>query len=433
MVKPLMDNPPELKKKENGRVTMTRQYELITPLFGGGVKANEVDVENPIRGTAVRGHLRFWWRATRGGQFGGSLKEMKKAEDGIWGSAAKDNKDKDKKRPLPAQIAIRVNNFGTPIKPFVHNYTQKGKLKPFENKDSNVPAYAAFPLQRSDDDIKDGKQPYTVQKGIIFTLEVNFPNDYREDVEMALWAWEIFGGIGARTRRGFGTIRCIAIKENGEPKLLPSIPCNVSAEKAIKDKLKQITGEWPKYVPHLSPNMFLKVIDPHGNSDDAWDELIAALRAFRQSREGKPQGPTHWPEANAVRTAAGKPVSSKSPDIGAKFPRAQLGLPILFHFPQERGLKDATLTGKTKERMASRLILRPLACNRERAVGLAAVLVGPMIPKGGIALDGKTTIDGEKVTHKLTKIDAKTIIPLNGETSLVEAFFEYLKQLEESK
>jgi len=32
---------------------------VVTPLFGGGAEAGEVDPAQPVRGGSVRGHLRF--------------------------------------------------------------------------------------------------------------------------------------------------------------------------------------------------------------------------------------------------------------------------------------------------------------------------------------------------------------------------------------
>ncbi|MCA9994817.1 MAG: type III-B CRISPR module RAMP protein Cmr1 [Anaerolineales bacterium] len=422
MVKPLVDSPPQLKKEGAGRILMTRHYELITPLFGGGATTNVVDQANPVRGTAIRGHLRFWWRATCAGQFGkAGLADMKKAEDKIWGTAAKDPKPAN--LPRPVQLAIQIITPGSPIEPFTHQPNKKGQLKPSANEKSGVPAYAAFPLQRTDEEIKAKKNPYSVQQGITFTLTLNFPQEYRKDVETTLWAWETFGGIGARTRRGFGALYCTAIHENGRAMPMPTIACDaIAIKKNLKEQLQTISGEWPEHVPHLSSTMFIEITATNGDALHAWDWIIGQLRAFRQSREGSEYGPTHWPEANAVRKAAGKPVSSKSPHIGTKFPRAQLGLPIIFHFPQERNFDDATLTGLEKDRMASKLILRPLSCGQNKAVALAAVLAGPTLPDGGIALDGRP------VKATLSQPEASKITPLNGEPTVIKAFFNFIRK-----
>src|SRR4051794_27912637 len=85
-------------KKNDDIIKQVRRYKLITPLFGGGVEPGVNDDVTLISGKAIRGHLRFWWRATRGGQFAGDLKKMKEIEDMIWGAAStKDN-------PCPSQV-----------------------------------------------------------------------------------------------------------------------------------------------------------------------------------------------------------------------------------------------------------------------------------------------------------------------------------------
>src|SRR5260370_9973451 len=86
--------PPQVTpKRDETIITQVREYELITPLFGGGVTPNEADPVTPIRGTEIRGHLRFWWRACRGGnaEFNGALPKMKKAERELWRTPATEN------------------------------------------------------------------------------------------------------------------------------------------------------------------------------------------------------------------------------------------------------------------------------------------------------------------------------------------------------
>ena len=63
--------PPVIKRIKPDLVKQIRSYKVITPLFGGGVTPNEKDPVTTVRGSSVRGHLRFWWRATRGGEFVG--------------------------------------------------------------------------------------------------------------------------------------------------------------------------------------------------------------------------------------------------------------------------------------------------------------------------------------------------------------------------
>nr|WP_235283788.1 MULTISPECIES: type III-B CRISPR module RAMP protein Cmr1 [Thermus] len=68
-------------------VKVERTYRLLTPLFGGGVEPRLADPVTVVRGTEVRGQLRFWWRAVRGWQAEGDLKRLFDLEAAIFGSA----------------------------------------------------------------------------------------------------------------------------------------------------------------------------------------------------------------------------------------------------------------------------------------------------------------------------------------------------------
>jgi CRISPR-associated protein Cmr1 len=166
---------------------------------------------------------------------------------------------------------------------------------------------------------------------------------------------------------------------------------------------------------------------------EAWRYLFSRLQKFRQSRwpdrNGRPYGRSQWPEADAVRRLAKTHSSGHAPSHpvgGKKFPRGQLGLPIIFHFKDEgRGdPSQATLQGKDAERLASALILRPLMCDHG-AVGLAVRLSSPAAPPGGLVIDSNE-ISSTPVTAKLTPSEAAKIDPLNGEPDVIRAFLKSL-------
>lgn len=88
------------------------------------------------------------------------------------------------------------------------------------------------------------------------------------------------------------------------------------------------------------------------------------------------------------------------------------------------------LRGESHDRLASPLILKPLAC-RGGAVGLAAVLEWdpvdseePYTPPGGLKLQNAP--DNPAVKSRLTKEESKSIEPLNGDPDVLRAFLKYL-------
>ncbi|MCP4422791.1 MAG: type III-B CRISPR module RAMP protein Cmr1 [Chloroflexi bacterium] len=450
---PLTDEIKALDKRPQPHmIVQERSYKLITPLFGGSAEPGVVDKKMPIRGSEIRGHLRFWWRATRGGQFT-DLDEMRKAEGKIWGTATKPKKDEE--RPLPVQIAVQIDQTGSPDNPFDHE-NQRSRPNPA----SVVPAYAAFPLQRTDEELKAVKPPppRTVQKDVSFTLRITFPEEHRQDVQAALWAWETFGGIGARTRRGFGALHCTQCSiVNGDETKSAWVWSYASADmpKKIADDLQAfvVDGKFPENVPYLSKNpKKLKITPLEQRADEAWRYLVYKLQDFRQNRPKGKYGRSNWPEPDAIRRLTGQshfPTDKDSRkfvyDNIDKFPRADFGLPIVFKFkdddtrnPRNRRADPpkTTLEGKDKEssRLASPLILRPVVCDGQY-VGLATVLEGTSSDKlpQGLALKEGDIVLASDLKSRLSSSEAKTISQkhkdLRGNANILQAFLNTLYTL----
>lgn len=389
------------RRDDDKTVVLTRKYKLITPLFGGGVEPQTADPVTLVRGPGIRGHLRFWWRATRGGAFDGDLARMRAAEMRIWGAAA------TKASGGPSCVGMRVatTSQGQAAHPFT---MRPGKR--FPDADQAVaPAYAAFPLQQ---------ELRAVRAGIELTLELRFPRDLEADVLAAVWAWETFGGVGGRTRRGFGAV------EPTEPLEVATGDPTTWLERKLRETVT--AGPWPQGVPHLSRTATSFRLTPL-----SWRQLIDHYKSFRQWRnEGKQSnrpGRSKWPEPDVVRLLTGDTAplhkeSIHSPPI-AKFPRAVFGLPIIFHFQGGGDPKDTTLQGIEHDRLASPLILRPVNIGG-RTHGLALVLDGPRTPPGGLKLDKAPR--SPRVDHQLTPDEADRIEPLDGQTDVLQAFLDSL-------
>lgn len=428
------------KQEPTNVIKQVRTYQLITPLFGGGVNPGEVDMITPIRGSEIRGHLRFWWRACRGGQFGKDLQKLKEEEDKIWGKAHKNDEDAPKYDTLvhisvknsdieptlvaPFKIEPATNKKGQPV------YKENGQpeYQPKSDKASGVPPYAAFPLQPQKEDLDQNPPPELKKVGIdiAFKLEIYFPENRRKDVEAALWAWETFGGIGARTRRGFGAIRLIGV--NGEPNTnVPSIHTPDGIKELILKNLKHFIGthnDFHDQVPHLSLNPQLKVLgpfeDPERACGKAWQELIDELARFRQSK-GRDKN-KRWPDSKEARAI----VEGDKSDKPHPFPKAVLGLPIVFHLSDDC---SPSLQHKTKgqERLASPIILRPLAFQDNLAFGVALLLQGNYVLSEDLALVADNDNHQPFDAAITTALPDDTVIPiLNGEKDVLQAFMNSL-------
>ena len=76
--------------------TLELDIQVVTPMFGGGTEAGVPDPVTLIRPSSIRGHLRFWWRATRGAAFT-TVRDLKQRETEIFG---------DTEHPSPVIVEV---------------------------------------------------------------------------------------------------------------------------------------------------------------------------------------------------------------------------------------------------------------------------------------------------------------------------------------
>ncbi|HWS83160.1 MAG TPA: type III-B CRISPR module RAMP protein Cmr1 [Ktedonobacteraceae bacterium] len=461
---PIVGPPPAITSKQpDSVVTQVREYRLITPLYGGGVTSAQADPVTVVRATEVRGHLRFWWRACRGGMFDGNAKKMWEKENEIWGKAYKKD-DPPVSQTQTIQIIVEPLKQITDndlLEPFKVRENDRGQKQSKYDYRTDIPDYAAFPLQHTLEELQQAVLPYKkVCDNVTFRLTISFPVNRRDDVAASLWAWETFGGIGARTRRGFGALYCISIEENGHPLEIDLPPLDQQqAQDWIEKNLTAyvVDGSWATSVPHLEKqNPMFKVVS-RGNTNDSWviwNDLINKLRSFRQSRylSNKPNpnhpGRSRWPEPSAIRqyTNQSLPAHKKPiPDpLINKFPRAVFGLPIIFQFKDRndrnpddpyRDPRKTVLQLATSERLASPLILKPVACRGGAYVGLALILEGTRAKDEQLILQ---TQQGQKDEWKVEATfdqgemlsipngNSGSSVMINSQKNALQAFLRYL-------
>jgi CRISPR-associated protein Cmr1 len=351
--------PAPVKRKE--QQVDDRRYQFLTYVFGGGVKIRDhekpSDSVTPVRGAPVRGQLRFWWRACNPSRCK-TVEELRQREGEIWGTTSQASKVEVVVLSQPAQPRALA----------VYEYDDRERL--VVRNERKVIAYGAFPLQPSRQAQRDMEKPGALHDygSSTFSLRFTFPIELREDVEAALWAWETFGGLGGRTRRGFGAILREGARGIG----------GVESELSKYREQPRIAS-----VPSLHGARFAAATRTYPSAVEAWEAGLGLLQLIRQGRgfgrnhppqgSRKPAGRSRWPEPDEIRRLTGKSAPKyKTPVVTVpRFPRAAFGMPIIFHFhpgsPGEPGsagdpdMKPLQLQPVGFERFASPLILRPMA------------------------------------------------------------------------
>lgn len=343
----------QIKKHE-----LVYRCELVTPMYGGGVVPGEVDKGMPIRATAIRGQLRFWWRLIhrknpRYSDDGKTdYRKLFQAEREIWGGLG------EKENLMSSRVLLRLKYETKTI--------QIEEAAKFDLRDGRLRStptwkswanngYALFPAQGkvSGGIHKPGDEPKKLLKpGYTWEmhLDVSRLNEVqRQEVDAALRWWATFGGVGARTRRGVGAI---AVDQQ-------QADCSFQPVRSVLKSELEGSG-CLMYYPETGVTS--------ENAIKVWEDLGKLLKEYRQGenvgrnkgRENRP-GRSRWPEPDAIRRLSRTHSSQHAPGhpAGNVMPRAALGLPIIFHFKDKGDPKDTTLKPLGKERMASPLVLRP--------------------------------------------------------------------------
>ncbi|MBA4192334.1 MAG: type III-B CRISPR module RAMP protein Cmr1 [Planctomycetaceae bacterium] len=421
-------NPPRL-------VTRSEVYELelATPLFGGGVQARQNDEAHPIRESSIRGQLRFWWRATRGRSCP-SLEALWQREEEVFGSTE-----------FPSPLRVDVDRAGE--KP--PQFAPAGDFR-----QGTPEGYALFALQQGDRVIREGLkfrvklswlpveqlrlQRAAQNASLVKAKRPQLPTeiaDITDDLRDAVWAWVNFGGIGGRTRRGCGSLRCA--------RLAPGTAAD------IPDWFRAATARFgsPTVSPVLWPVLHDQLVyhPTEATSVDAW---LRAMRLFRDFRQGEDvgrnrrgagsnrPGRSRFPEPETIREALKRrsPKHPRLPQIpNDAFPRAEFGLPIVFQF--QGGEVDPTVLyprvgGEQPERMASPLILKSLCLANGKAVPVIVRLAIPPFTAVELTCNGRRNVVG--VPRPPTAVRRPNLAtypnsPLAGSTagSAIEAFLAF--------
>ncbi|MDR3177894.1 MAG: type III-B CRISPR module RAMP protein Cmr1, partial [Campylobacteraceae bacterium] len=165
------------------------EAEFVTPSFLGGAEQNA-----QLRTPPFKAALRWWWRVLFGWQYGSEIYE---AESKLFGST--DSASKVRIEVIGKLSAQSSNSFGGKD----IQVTSKGRKFPIDVID-----YLAYGLYDYSKDRHGNiyKRDHFAANSR-FTLDVCMPKDKEQEIILCLKALFTFGGVGSRSRNGFGSLR----------------------------------------------------------------------------------------------------------------------------------------------------------------------------------------------------------------------------------
>jgi CRISPR-associated protein Cmr1 len=344
------------------RETIELELRLITPMFGGGYKAREVDTVQPIRPAAIRGHLRFWWRATAGARYA-SVADLHKAETELWGGASK------KDNPAVGKVALQVHILSAGEKA---SYSQVApESRP---KEGPLHGYFLFPFQeQKKQNIPAAVGRRQVSFQLRLTLDASLSEAQRAEVRTALKAWIAFGGVGARTRRGCGALTVLG---NNANQWLP--PTRGLAEWLEMPRDAASDHDWTTLAGARG------IIVHPTSPEKAWRELGQFWARFRKGhfpQNYSPMTGSKWRDYRQVL------CQLRSQGNTLRLAKPFLGLPIVYQKFGKQTPFTGTLEPAQSGRMASPVILKPIALQGSKYGALVLVMNAPKPNR--IQIDGK--------------------------------------------
>jgi CRISPR-associated protein Cmr1 len=244
-----------------------KNYRIVTPMFIGDAKQELTNLRPP----SIKGALRFWWRALNWGKFfkgdiAQALRELHKQEGKLFGQAAREEKGK------------QIGGQGC----FLLQLSEQPKLND-QNKEKDWPqnntasGYLGYGL------MKDNTQAHRegFKENTKFSLSLIFkPNTSTENINSIKETLEVFGllgNLGARSRRGFGSI-------SDSSNLLTEEEYNKKI-KTLLSNYQHITDE-PPYTA-FSNNANFKIISSESTARNAHQQAGKLYKEYRYQFQRK--------------------------------------------------------------------------------------------------------------------------------------------------
>jgi CRISPR-associated protein Cmr1 len=335
----------EVDKMASGRFSVI--LETVTPLFLGGADPRG---EPELRAASIRGALRFWLRALLGGVIGddeNALKALRQAEAAVFGSTDTG----------ASPVVVRICN---PRCGACVSFSKLAEWDP-SSKSYNWPgiAYLFFAARKTQNEPERSAIPAKSS----FELELRLRTGVRDQDSLqkayaALWLLTHLGGLGARSRRGAGSLQVTQVNGNMPISALPPLEVRASTpdelQKELQDglrKLRETLGSSASIAINR-PSAFdalhqdvckIWVVKKTFTSwEEPLDSIGRQMQQFRYKRQ-----PDYHNVKNAVQgQGLTQPVQ-----------RAAFGLPIVFYYRSLGGAKG-TLEGERHDRRASPLFIR---------------------------------------------------------------------------
>lgn len=394
----------------------TFKVEFVTPCFLGGARES-----TEWRAASIRGQLRWWFRALAGGLWEGDLDRVRREEERIFGSTDRRSALRVAALlgPAAAQGPFGSKLSAAALAQLYNDPPAANRLRirneRGEEEGSNPIHYLGF------GPVAGGRIARSyLAPGSAASFELRRESE-SSVFDQALWAWLNLGGVGAKSRKGFGSLRCASNDHYSDP----------ATREAFKNDVRSLLAQARRYSgtprwTHLSSGT--RIFLATGNFS-SWQEAMSSLGAWLIGFRRRYGNPSDSREIASV-PLANRDYEWAAPNGGHSRQgvpdRAGFGLPLPFRRNVNGVARGETVIwgaqgeGREKEQDARRA--SPLLLHVSH-FGAAFVPVLTYLPAAFLPEDGKMKFKGHRndffaltkmqreiVSHFLNDLQSKGLI-----------------------
>lgn len=316
-------------------------YRVTTPMFCGGADPSGTA---ELRLASFKGVLRFWWRALAWERCSGNIESIQHTEDELFGSAGGGQ----------SHVVMRLNG-PPPLAKW--------------NKDRLSPglAYLAGQGLAERGRLTRAAVAPGFDFAVLFRLRPQVEERLQDLLRDALIAMGLVGGLGARSRRGFGSLTLESLTGLGEAWHSPQ---NLAD---LRDELNRFgkKGDYPPPYTAFSRETQLVVVPSRNNeaSETLLDRLGTMFLTYR-TREGK-----FSDDGQAVRDYLERNQAHQNAPR-----RVIFGLPHNYFFKHSG--RTVEIAPAQHDRRASPLFFHVHETSGSPPIGVIALLKSEFLPEG---------------------------------------------------
>ncbi len=302
--------------------TITATYRIVTPMFCSG--ANQQSAE--LRVASFKGALRFWWRTLMAGKFGNDIDALHRAEASLFGSS--------ERAFGQSKVRLRLRYIGNSLNP-----SELEKDWP-QNRPAVGSTYLGYGITETGRKGEKDYKPHRIglKENGTFEVRCSMPTECIEWVTRALVALGLFGGLGNRSRRGFGSISIQQLNEKSyalkDAEHIRSLAETLTESSPSQSSLPEFTG----FSTHA--RLYVGPVDNSARiAHEALGETYRNFRGQPSSLRGRSKIPIGLPLQGVDSRRRASPLLMHIHPVGNQFVPIVLFLPSVFHPEIQEGNK----------------------------------------------------------------------------------------------